>query len=75
MKAFRKKTIIDSTTKRKTNNIENPGVPYVFHVISQNSILIFKGYTGNVNVISYFFRHADIPISPLICVKLIKVIL
>ena len=29
--------------------------PVRLQIISQNSILIFKGFTGNVNVVPYFF--------------------
>lgn len=45
----RKPTTI-TTARRKSREGE---ALYVIYITAQNSILIFKGYTGNINVISY----------------------
>ena len=47
------------TTRKKNKNTKDPTTAlYVFHSTPQNSILIFKGCTGNVNVYSYMFFQA-----------------
>lgn len=41
--------------KHKEEERQEAKSPVRLQIIPQNSILIFKGYTGNVNIVPYFF--------------------